>query len=76
MKQFSIQEENKREAIASGIRPTQMGHVSAASAIPPTKNANIVSAVLSLVKELNEQSLETIKRDIDRKLLIHHKKQQ
>ena len=41
-----------------------------------TKNENILRAVLSLCKDLNEQSLETIKRDIDRKLVAGNRKQQ
>jgi len=39
-----------------------------------TKNENILRAVLSLCKDLNETGLETIKRDIDRKLAAHNKR--
>ena len=39
-----------------------------------TKNENILRAVLSLCKDLNEAGLETIKRDIDRKLGTHNKR--
>ena len=39
-----------------------------------TKNENILRAVLSLCKDLNETGLETIKRDIDRKLVAHNKR--
>ena len=42
--------------------------------MPPSKNENIVRAVLSLVKDLNEAGLETIKRDIDRKINMHHRR--
>jgi hypothetical protein len=37
----------------------------------PERNENILCAVLSLVKELDENSLELLKRDIDRKLGNH-----
>ena len=39
-----------------------------------TKNENLLRAVLSLCKDLNETGLETIKRDIDRKLAAHNKR--
>ena len=39
-----------------------------------TKNENVLRAVLSLCKDLNETGLETIKRDIDRKLAAHNKR--
>lgn len=32
------------------------------------KNENILCAVLALIKELDENSLEIVRRDIDRKL--------
>ena len=64
MQQFAAQEESKRQAYstsAAAVHPQ----------VPKTKNENIVRAILSLVKDLNENSLETIKRDIDRKLNVH-----
>lgn len=60
MQQIAAQEESKRQSYSTS-----------SLAAPRTKNENIVRAVLSLVKDLNEQSLETIKRDIDRKMNAH-----
>ena len=61
MQQLVAQEESKRQSYST----------SSLSQPALTKNENIVRAILSLVKDLNEQSLETIKRDIDRKLNTH-----
>ena len=65
MQQFAAQEESKRAAYSTSSQPQP----------PQTKNENIVRAVLSLVKDLNETGLETIKRDIDRKLNQHNRRQ-
>ena len=40
----------------------------------PHKNENILCAVLALIKELNENELELIKRDIDKKLALAQQK--
>ncbi len=61
MQQMAAQEESKRQSYST----------SSLAAPAHSKNENIVRAILSLVKDLNEQSLETIKRDIDRKMNMH-----
>ena len=38
------------------------------------RNENILCAVLALIKELNENELELIKRDIEKKLSIQQQK--
>lgn len=38
------------------------------------KNENILCAVLALIKEMDDQSLETVRKEIDKKLVLRHKK--
>ena len=74
---------SQRAAAEETKKGTEKGPVLASQAIissnsnqmlTNTKNENILRAVLSLCKDLNETGLETIKRDIDRKLAAHNKR--
>lgn len=44
------------------------GNVQNAGGMGAQRNDNVLCAVLALIKELDESSLELVKRDIDRKL--------
>lgn len=38
------------------------------------KNENILCAVMALIKEMDDQSLELVRKEIDKKLVLRHKK--
>jgi hypothetical protein len=59
-----VKKESREQVPLSDNTP----QVQNSSGLGAQRNDNVLCAVLALIKELDESSLELVKRDIDRKL--------